>query len=157
MTDGDAMPEHTTAARITEATRLLDVATSSLLVAVSRRVGVSAPEMLALELLGREGELGPSELAAHLQMTTGAVTALVDRLEERCFVVRERHPSDRRRVILRRTPAAAAAIDAQYAALEADISAMGESLDDAERAAVGAFVDRLVTVVERHAEEACAS
>lgn len=151
------MPEHTTAARIAEATRLLDVATSSLLVAVSRRVGVSAPEMLALELLGRDGELGPSELAARLQMTTGAVTALVDRLEERGFVVRERHPSDRRRVILRRTPAAAAAIEEQYSALEADISAMGERLDEGAREAVSAFVDGLVTVVERHAEEACAS
>ena len=70
-----------TAERITEATNRLDVALSSLRAALARDVGISVPELLALENLGADGGLGPSELARRLQLSTGAVTALVDRLE----------------------------------------------------------------------------
>ncbi|HZL64998.1 MAG TPA: MarR family transcriptional regulator [Thermoleophilia bacterium] len=70
-----------TAEDITWATRRLDIAMSRLMVAFSRAVGISVPEMLALEHLDTDGGLGPSDLARRLQMTTGAVTALVDRLE----------------------------------------------------------------------------
>ena len=49
--------------------------------AFAATVGVSVPELLALENLDPDGGLGPSDLARRLQLTTGAVTALVDRLE----------------------------------------------------------------------------
>ncbi|MEI8080033.1 MAG: MarR family transcriptional regulator, partial [bacterium] len=59
--------------------------------------------MLALEHLDADGSLGPSELARRLQLTTGAVTALVDRLEASGHVARAPHPSDRRRIVITRT------------------------------------------------------
>ena len=71
----DAAPAYT-AEDITWATRRLDIAMSRLMVAFSRAVGISVPEMLALEHLDTDGGLGPSDLARRLQMTTGAVTAL---------------------------------------------------------------------------------
>ena len=72
-----------TAEDITWATRRLDLAMSRLMVALSRDLGISVPEMLALEYLDADGSIGPSELAHRLQMTSGAMTALVDRLEPR--------------------------------------------------------------------------
>ncbi|MEU5841726.1 MarR family transcriptional regulator [Rhodococcus sp. NPDC047139] len=60
-------------------------------------------------LLDREraGELAtPGWLAEHLRLNTASVTALVDRLEKAGHVQRDRDSKDRRRVILRVTPAA---------------------------------------------------
>ena len=48
------------------------------------------------------------ELAERTGLTTGAVTGVVDRLEEAGFVRREDDPGDRRRVILRAVPALSA-------------------------------------------------
>jgi DNA-binding MarR family transcriptional regulator len=150
------MSQEYTAEDIAWATRRLDVAMSRLLVALSREVGISVPEMLALEYLDADGSIGPSELARRLRMTSGAMTALVDRLEERGHVVRERHPADRRRVLVTRTKKADADLDAEIAPMALEILALAESLDDAERRAVGTFFDGFIAIIESTAAEACA-
>jgi DNA-binding MarR family transcriptional regulator len=142
---------------ITEATRRLDVALSTLNAAFASGVGVSVPELLALENLDADGGLGPSELARRLQLSTGAVTALVDRLVASGHAVRAAHPSDRRRVVVTRTAAAGAALAEEAAPLAGDVGRLAASLSEEERQAVGRFLDTFITIVERAAAEACAS
>ncbi|MEI6449797.1 MAG: MarR family transcriptional regulator [Actinomycetes bacterium] len=144
-----------TAEDITSATRRLDIAMTSLMVALSRAVGISVPEMLALEHLDADGSIGPSELARRLQMTTGAMTALVDRLAASGHVVRERHPADRRRILVKRTQKADHDLTAEIAPMAMEILKLAESLDDAERQAVGRFFDGFIAIIERTAAEAC--
>jgi len=133
----------------------LDVATSGLMVSLARAVGVSVPELIALEHLDHDGSLGPSDLAHRLQMTTGAVTALVDRLEKEGYVRREPHPRDRRRVLLKRTRAADDELAEQTSVLAAEILAAAEGLANGERAVVGGFLDHLTEIVEHTTAEAC--
>ena len=144
-----------TAEDITWATRRLDIAMSRLMVALSRAIGISGPEMLALEYLDPDGSIGPSELARRLQMTSGAMTALVDRLEESGHVVRERHPADRRRVLVKRTKKADEDLTAEIAPMAMQILELAESLDDAERQAVGRFFEGFIATIERTIAEAC--
>jgi DNA-binding MarR family transcriptional regulator len=152
----DAADEHGyTADEITWATRRLDIAMSRLMVAFSRAVGISVPEMLALEHLDADGSLGPSELARRLQMTTGAVTALVDRLEASGHVARAPHPSDRRRVVVTRTQKADVDVTGEVAPMAMEIHKLAESLGDGERQSVGRFLDGFIEIVERTAAEAC--
>ncbi len=146
-----------TADRITEATRRLDVAMSTLNAAFARDVGVSVPELLALENLENDGGLGPSELARRLQLSTGAVTALVDRLEASGHAARAAHPSDRRRIVVTRTPKASDALATEAAPLEHEIRRLAEGLSDDEREVVARFLDAFISIVERAAAEACAS
>ncbi len=146
-----------TADRITEATRRLDVAMSTLTAAFARDLEVSVPELLALENLDSEGGLGPSELARRLQLSTGAVTALVDRLEASGHAARAAHPSDRRRVVVTRTSKASADLAEEAAPLANEIRGLAERLSDEERQAVGEFLDAFISIVERAAAEACAS
>lgn len=68
--------------------------------------GLGVTETHALCYLARDGDLGQSALTVRLGITTGAVTALVDRLERRGLVVRLAHESDRRRSIVSLTPSA---------------------------------------------------
>ena len=147
--------EYTTE-EITWATRRLDMAMSRLVVALSRTVGISVPEMLALEYLDADASIGPSELARRLQMTSGAMTALVDRLEASGRVVRQRHPADRRRVLVKRTAKADKDLTEEVAPMALQIFELAESLDDAERKAVGRFLDGFIAIIESTAAEACA-
>ena len=76
------------------ASRRLSIVSMSVTAAMSHAVGINPPELLALAHLDDDGRVGPSELARRLQLTTGAVTALVDRLEESGHLSRAAHPSE---------------------------------------------------------------
>ena len=151
------MDQTYTADHISEAARRLDLAMATLTAAYARDAGISVPELLALESLDADGGLGPSELARRLQLSTGAVTALVDRLEASGHAARAAHPSDRRRVVVTRTAKASEALATEAAPVAGQIGRLAESLSDDERRVVGRFLDAFVSIVERAADEACAS
>ncbi|MFF2886493.1 MarR family winged helix-turn-helix transcriptional regulator [Paenibacillus sp. NPDC057967] len=65
--------------------------------------GISLPGLLILNLIHQQGEQRLGELAEQLDFTSGAVTALCDKLEDGGFAVRVRSEEDRRTVILRIT------------------------------------------------------
>jgi DNA-binding MarR family transcriptional regulator len=68
--------------------------------ALCRHVGVSRSDYDALEALDEHGPLTPGELGTLLTLTSGSVTALIDRLEKLGWASRNRHPDDRRKVIV---------------------------------------------------------
>ena len=68
--------------------------------AVADAVGMHATDQECVDLLDWAGPLTAGEIATHLGLSSGAVTALVDRLERGGWVRRERDPVDRRRVIV---------------------------------------------------------
>lgn len=61
-------------------------------------------EMVALGQLGRRPRQ-PRILSEVLYLTPASITGLIDRLEERGWVERVPHPTDRRACLVRRTPA----------------------------------------------------
>lgn len=69
--------------------------------AIGERMGLSATEHKAADILRRFGPMTAGELAEQTSLTTGAVTGLVDRLERNGYVKREHDKSDRRRVIIK--------------------------------------------------------
>ncbi len=66
-------------------------------------LGINRSDNTALDLIDRAGTLAAGELARELGLTTGAVTALIDRLEKLGYVRRVPDPNDRRRVLLELT------------------------------------------------------
>jgi DNA-binding MarR family transcriptional regulator len=76
----------------------------------AQQAGLGVTETQALSYLASHGDRGQTELAADLGITTGAATALVDRLERRGMAQRFGHPSDRRRVQIRLTDRGRSAI-----------------------------------------------
>lgn len=134
------------------ASRRLSIASMSVTAAMSHAVGINPPELLALAHLDHDGRVGPSELARRLQLTTGAVTALVDRLEESGHLERAAHPTDRRRVLLRRTARAEREVAEEVGPMVLAILELAESLSDDERQVVGEFLDKLAAVMEGMAE-----
>jgi DNA-binding MarR family transcriptional regulator len=68
--------------------------------AVANRVGLSATDLKALDLLQRLGPLPAGALAIQTGLATPSVTSLIDRLEHKRLVRRVRDRSDRRRVVV---------------------------------------------------------
>ncbi len=75
---------------------------------MARLLGINETDTRCLEILLQDvPEAAPGLLAARLGITTGAVTTMLDRLEQTGYITRSAHPSDRRKTIVRATPAAA--------------------------------------------------
>src|SRR5437867_9668556 len=66
-------------------------------------VGLS--DFAVLEMLLHKGPQPVNEIGRRIELTSGAITTAVDRLESRGLVAREAHPSDRRARIVRLTAA----------------------------------------------------
>lgn len=69
--------------------------------AVAHRIGLSATEFEAMDIISRYQPITAGKLSEYCGLTTGAITGIVDRLERGGFVRRERDPADRRRVFIR--------------------------------------------------------
>ena len=82
---------------------LQDLSTETVLLhqAIADRLGLNMTDHKALGLLlDAGGTLTPGQLAQRTGLTTGAVTGIVDRLEQAGFVRRKRDPEDRRQVLI---------------------------------------------------------
>jgi len=125
------------------AVRRLDLMMSQMHLEMSERLGLSAGELLALAHLSVDGPLGPTELTHRLHMTTGAMTAMLDRLAERGFIVRERHATDRRRVMVRLTKEGRDRIFTQVHGMANDVVVISSRLNADERRAVVLYFEEL--------------
>ena len=74
-------------------------------------VGLGVTEGRPISYLTVHGDRGQNELAADLGLSSGASTALVDRLERQGIAERYPHPSDRRRTLVRLTARGRAVVE----------------------------------------------
>lgn len=68
--------------------------------AIAETRGLSAVETKVLDYLARFGSQTPKDLARLSGLAPASVTAMIDRLERKGIVNRERHPDDRRKVLI---------------------------------------------------------
>jgi DNA-binding MarR family transcriptional regulator len=68
--------------------------------AVAEKVGIHSTDNECLDFLLLHGPATAGQLARLTGLTTGAITAVLDRLEKAGFVQREQDKDDRRRVIV---------------------------------------------------------
>src|SRR6266849_10079885 len=66
---------------------------------------VCLSDFAVLEMLLHKGPQAVNEIGRRVELTSGAITTAVDRLESLGLVTREAHPSDRRTRIVRLTAA----------------------------------------------------
>jgi DNA-binding MarR family transcriptional regulator len=75
--------------------------------AVDTWAGLNPTDMECLRLLFFKGSATPSELARQTGLTSGATTAMLDRLERAGLIERHANPADRRGTLITPTPSAA--------------------------------------------------
>src|SRR5258707_2972346 len=69
--------------------------------AAAARIGITVTDMQVIDVLHLTGPMTAGQLADLAELTTGAITGMLNRLEEAGLVRRERDPNDGRRVIVR--------------------------------------------------------
>jgi DNA-binding MarR family transcriptional regulator len=71
---------------------------------VSDKFGITAPQLWALKTISKNESLPLGELSKKMYLRPSTITGLIDRLEKRGYVVRDRDQRDRRVVKIRLTP-----------------------------------------------------
>jgi DNA-binding MarR family transcriptional regulator len=66
-------------------------------------MGVNRTDGRCLDILHQRGRISAGELAAEARLTSGAITGVIDRLEQAGYARRVSDPSDRRRVLVEPT------------------------------------------------------
>ena len=121
--------------------------------AVARAHGVGVTETRAVDHLQAAGELTPGELGEALSLTSGAVTALIDRLERAGWVTRSPHPDDRRSVVLRLTDSCHELIETVWAGYAEALAEAAAELPAAHRAALVRYLERAADIAAEGARE----
>jgi DNA-binding MarR family transcriptional regulator len=109
--------------------------------ALADRLGLNSTDLHCLELVLAEPGLTAGRLASLADLTTGAVTGVVDRLERAGFVRREADPADRRSVTIVPAEARAGEVRAALQPLSRAVGSALDALSPTERAAALGFLD----------------
>ena len=70
---------------------------------LSKEVGLTAPQLLVMQSIEGRGEVTMGEIANDVSLSQATVTTILDRLEKRNLLIRERGETDKRRVYARLT------------------------------------------------------
>ena len=108
--------------------------------ALAGGAGISATDLDALEHLEADGPLTQRQLGDRLSLTSGAITMLVDRLEQAGWVRRRPHPRDRRFVLVELSAQAVERTPPGLAAFHARIAEIAAGVPAAHRAAIAGFL-----------------
>lgn len=65
---------------------------------ISRRTGLTPPQLMVMQTLRGTSRLTSGELAKEMVLTQATVTSILDRLEKKSLIARERGTDDRRKV-----------------------------------------------------------
>ncbi len=82
--------------------------------AMSEWAGLNATDMECLRLLSQKGTATPTELARHTGLTSGATTAMLDRLEKPGLIERQPNPDDRRGTLITPTKSGAEKVSSWF-------------------------------------------
>jgi len=117
---------------------------------VAKLVGANPTDLECLDLLSLGGPTTAGKLAAHTGLTTGATTAVIDRLERAGFARRLRSTQDRRSVLVEALPDRQRQIEGLYEPLAAAVARLNEEYGDRELAVVADYLSRAVTLAAEH-------
>jgi len=118
--------------------------------AVAKLVGLNSTDLECLDLLGLAGATTAGRLATATGLTTGAMTAVIDRLERAGFARRVRDAGDRRCVLVEARSENLRRIEMLYRPLAAAVARLNEEYGDRQLAVVVDYLARAVTLGAEH-------
>jgi DNA-binding MarR family transcriptional regulator len=116
-------------------------------------LGINRTDARCLDILDQHGSMSAGDLAEASRLTTGAITAVIDRLERAGYATRVPDPADRRRVLVELTPKAyAVATELMVEPMRALYTPMADRYSDEELRLIMEFTRAGRELQERHAE-----
>ena len=110
--------------------------------------GITAPQLLCLHALTRAGSLTQIQLSREVRLAASTVVGVVDRLEAKGLVVRQRDAEDRRRIHVSLTEAGRSVERAAPEPLQLQVERGLQAMSEERQQAIAAALDRLVHLLE---------
>jgi DNA-binding MarR family transcriptional regulator len=111
---------------------------------LARTLTVNSTDLNAMEHLIQSGPLSPTDLAKRLDVSTAAVTSVIDRLVAIGHVTREPQPNDRRGVLVVPQPASVAKAMATLMPMIMGINSVLDDFDETEKATIVDYLQRVL-------------
>ena len=115
---------------------------------MAQKIGVAQTDLKTAEVLKEKGPITAGELAAITGLSTGSVTALIDRLEKSGYVSREKDPADRRKVRIVPIIERQEEIQSHYQALGNTAKRVCSSYSEEELTFVLRFMEKMTAIIE---------
>jgi DNA-binding MarR family transcriptional regulator len=120
---------------------------------VCQLLGINRTDARCLDILDQHGSMSAGDLAQESRLTTGAITAVIDRLERAGYARRVPDPADRRRVLVELTPKAyEASTELMVEPMTALYTPIAERYSEADLRLILDFTRESRELQERHAE-----
>lgn len=114
------------------------------------RYNLTGPQLVCLRHLLRHGPMASGELARRISLSPATVTGIVDRLEKRGLVRRERSPDDKRRLRITLTETGLATARRMPPPLAETFSRRLNALPPAEREEIERVIAKVADMMESH-------
>jgi DNA-binding MarR family transcriptional regulator len=147
------MTKHELIVELIDAVRANQLASDKMDEAAARGLGVNRTDSRCLDIVERFGPISAGRLGTEAGLTTGAVTAVIDRLVAKGYLRRVADPTDRRRVLVEVTAELERRAGHFYAPLAERSFPMLSRYTMAELELVTRFLREGTEMVERRIEE----
>ena len=115
---------------------------------LARTTGLTAPQLLLLQAIGNHNNAAIGELAKNINLSQATVTTIVDRLEKRQLVYRQRSDQDKRKVNIHLTEAGAIALEQAPTPLQEHFVDRFGKLPDWEQSMILSSVQRIAHMMD---------
>jgi len=116
---------------------------------------VTGPQLVCLLEIAEHGPITSSTLSKNIHLSASTVVGIIDRLEARGLIKRERDTKDRRLVYVTVTEKGRELADAAPSPLQDSLSEALRSLPELEQAAIALSLEKIVDLMEaRHIDAA---
>lgn len=120
---------------------------------IASALHISNYDFITIQILEETGAITAGELANRTGLSTGSVTALIDRLEKANFVKRELDTKDRRKVNIVPIYGERKDVKTLYEPLNESMLALIQSYDETARAQIIDFLSKASDVLEESKQQ----
>ncbi len=115
---------------------------------LDKSIGLTVPQLIVLKEIAADSEAPIGRIARKISLTQATVTTIIDRLEQRGLVSRERSRVDRRQVLVSLTDAGARLLDRSPTILQEEFLSAFAELETWEQTQILATLQRVATMMK---------
>lgn len=116
---------------------------------MAQKIGVSHTDLKSAEILNETGPITAGELSKITGLSTGSVTALINRLEKSGYVKRERDQLDGRKVMIMPIPERQEQIKSHYQSLSMATKDLCSAYNEQEIILINQFVEEITKIMDK--------
>jgi DNA-binding MarR family transcriptional regulator len=110
---------------------------------LERKSGLTGPQLLLMQLINTHGEITSGVIAREVSLSPATVTSILDRLERKGLIQRERSTSDKRKVIVSVTESGVKALEGAPELMQESFICSLNRLEDWEQSLILSSLQRV--------------